>query len=82
MFERTRARHKPKPTNKAKTSKQKTTKVTIFLHAKNPKMGKIVYFAFLKKVSNCHDHLIYYNTELCSFDFAIFKLLLLIYQDF
>ena len=29
-FEHTKARHRQKPTNKTKTSKQKTTKATIF----------------------------------------------------
>ena len=41
----TKTQIKPKPTNKTKISKQKTTKATIFC-AKTSKRDKIVYFAF------------------------------------
>ena len=74
-FKRTKAEIKSKPTNKTKLSKQKTTKATIFRAQKLLRGGKLVILRFLKKI-NCPDNVIYYTTELCSIDFAVFKLLL------
>ena len=49
-FKRTKTQIKPKSTNKTKISEQKTTMATIFRAPKTSKRGKIVYFAFLKKI--------------------------------
>ena len=46
-FERTKTQIKPKPTNKTKTSEQKTKKGTIFNAQKASKRKKIIYFVFL-----------------------------------
>ena len=80
-FAPTKMQFKQKPTNKTKTSKQKTAKGNVFSCTKCSKRGKIVYFAFLKKNQNCLDTLIYYTTVLCSLSFAVVKWLLVIYEN-
>ena len=79
-FERTKTQIKPKPTNKTKLNEQKTTKATIFCAEKLLRGGKLFLLHFLKKNWHCPDNLIYYTIELFSFDFAVIKILLPIYQ--
>ena len=45
-FKRTKTRHKQKPTNKTKLSKQKATKATFFRTHKNSKRGKLFVLRF------------------------------------
>ena len=45
-FERTKTQIKPKPTNKTKTSEQKTTKATFFRAQKLLRGGKLVILRF------------------------------------
>ena len=45
-FEHTKTCHKPKPTNKTKLSKQKTTKTTIFRAEKLLRMVKLFILQF------------------------------------
>ena len=59
---------------KSTTSQNKNNKGNNFLRRKTPKSVKIVCYVFLKKNWNCLDILIYYTTELCSFNFAVIKL--------
>ena len=49
-FKRTKTQIKPKPTNKTKLSKQKTTKATIFRAEKLLRERKLVILLFLKKI--------------------------------
>ena len=49
-FERTKTQIKPKPTNKTKTSEQKTTKGTIFNAQKLLRGRKLSILSFFKKI--------------------------------
>ena len=49
-FKRTKTQIKPKPTNKTKTSKQKTIKAIFFCAQKVLRGGEVVILRFLKKI--------------------------------
>ena len=61
-LERTKTQIKPKPTNKTKTSEQKTIKATIFRAEKLLRWGKMFVLSFLKKL-NCPNNLIHNTTD-------------------